>query len=125
MAYYCNKTKRTELSKYIYQNHKGDTQIYVFELILKTKSNQLKIIRCIKKCKYGNLISDNDNIEYDTIDKYKLTVFNLNNPDNSIIIKDTVNHKISSNTFITNDICLKINQASNNMLNFKYYLNIM
>lgn len=125
MAYYYNKNKKkNEISKYICENNENDSQIYVFELVLKTNLNQLKIIRCIKKCNYGNLISANDNIAYNTIDKYKLTVFNLNCPNNHIIIKDAVNHSLSSNTFITNDIYLKINQASNNMLNFKYYINI-
>ncbi len=119
-----SQKKKINLSKYICQNNEIDSQTYVFELILKDKFNEHKVIRRIKKCNQGNLLSNNDNIFYNIIEKYKLTVLDANYPDKPIIIKEMINCNLSSNTFINNDIYLEINQTSNNLMEFNYHINL-
>jgi len=116
--------KKSEQSKYTYKNNEVDSQTYIFELILKDKFNQLKVIRRIKKCNQGNLVSDEDAINYKMIEKYKLTVINVNYPEKPIIIKETLNNSLTTNTFLNNEIYLEINQISNNYLDFNYHINL-
>jgi hypothetical protein len=116
--------KKSEQSKYTYKNNEVDSQTYIFELILKDKFNQLKVIRRIKKCNQGNLVSDEDAINYNIIEKYKLTVIDINYPDKPIIIKELFNKSLTTNTFLNNEIYLEINQISNNYLDFNYHINL-
>ena len=116
--------RKSELSKYTYKNNEVDSQTYIFELILKDKFNQQKVIRRIKKCNQGNLVSDEDAINYNMIEKYKLTVIDVNYPEKPIIIKETLNNSLTTNTFLNNEIYLEINQISNNYLDFNYHINL-
>ena len=116
--------KKSEQSKYTYKNNEVDSQTYIFELILKDKFNQLKVIRRIKKCNQGNLVSDEDAINYNMIEKYKLTVIDANYPEKPIIIKELFNNSLTTNTFLNNEIYLEINQISNNYLDFNYHINL-
>jgi hypothetical protein len=116
--------KKSDLSKYTYKNNEIDSQTYIFELIFKDKFNQLKVIRRIKKCNQGNLVSDEDAINYNMIEKYKLTVIDINYPEKPIIIKEMLNNSLTTNTFLNNDIYLEINQLTNNYLDFNYHINL-
>jgi len=116
--------RKNEFSKYTYKNNEVDSQTYIFELILKDKLNQLKVIRRIKKGNQGNLVSDEDNINYDIIEKYKLTVIDVNYPEKTIIVKEVINHSLTTNTFISNEIYLEINQVADNYLDFNYHINL-
>ena len=116
--------KKNEQTKYTYKNNEIDSQTYIFELILKDKFNNTKIIRRIKKCNQGKLISSDDNITYNMIEKYKLTVLDVNYPDKPIIVKENMDHSLSTNTYLTNDIYLEINQSTNNILEFNYHINL-
>jgi len=114
--------KRNEQTKYTYRNCEIDSQTYVFELILKDKLNNLKVIRRIKKCNQGNLLSSDDNVSYIMIDKFKLTVIDANKPEKPIIVKESVNHSLSTTTYNNNEIYLEINQMSNDLMDFNYYI---
>ena len=116
--------RKIESSKYTYKNNEVDSQTYIFELVLKDKFNNLNIIRRIKKCNQGNLVSSEDNINYNMIEKYKLTVLNINFPEKPIIIKEHINHLLTTNTFINNEIYIEINQGLNNCLDFNYHINL-
>lgn len=121
----CNiQKKKQENSKYIYKNNEVDSQTYIFEIVLKDKFNQNKVIRRIKKCNQGNLISSDDNINYATVDKYKLTVLDVNYPEKPIVVKESINHTLSTNIFMNNDIYLELTQNSNNLLEFNYHINL-
>ena len=116
--------KKNEISKYTYKNNEVDSQTYIFELILKDKFNNLKVVRRIKKCNQGNLVSTDDNISYNMIEKYKLTVLDVNNPDKPIVVKESVDRSLTTNSYLTTDIYLEINQTSNNLLEFNYHINL-
>jgi hypothetical protein len=99
-------------------NENNDTT-YIFELILKDKLNNYYVIRRIKKSNKGEIISQTDKIYYNLFDKYKLTVMNMNDIDNPIIIKNYLKMK----TFNNNDIYLEINKTSDNLMIFNYSIN--
>ena len=116
--------RKTDNSKYTYKNNEIDAQTYIFELALKDKFNEIQIIRRIKKCNQGNLISNDDNIQYNMIEKYKLTVIDANNPENTFIIKESLDNSLTTNTFLNNDIYLEISQNSEKLMDFNYHINI-
>ena len=99
-----SQNKKLEQSKYIYKNNEELSQIFIFELILKDKFEQHHTIRKIKKASHGNLVSLEDKIPYDFTNKFKLSVINVNNPEKPIILKNNINHILSCNTFINNEI---------------------
>lgn len=121
---YNNQKKNQDNSKYIHSTNDSDNQTFIFELILKDKLNNIKIIRRMKKNNQGNILSSDDNILYNFIDKYKLTIININNPENPIIIKENINHLITTNTYINNDIYLEINQNNNKFMDINYYISL-
>lgn len=116
--------KKTDNSKYIYKNNEIDSQTYIFELALKDKFNETHIIRRIKKCNQGNLISQDDNIQYNIIEKYKLTVIDANNPEKTFIVKELIDKSLTTNTFLNNDIYLEISQNAQKLMDFNYHINI-
>ena len=109
-------------SKCIYTSNQNDSQTFIFELLLKDHSNNIHVIRRIKKSNSGNLISPDDNIKYNNIKKYKLSVFDINKPNDSIKIKENINHRMLSTTFINEKIYIEINQLNNELMNFNYHL---
>lgn len=119
-----NIHKQNDQSKYNYKENEVDSQTYIFELILKDKFNNINTIRRIKQCKQGNIVSSDDNISYNMIKTYKLTVLDVNYPDKSIIIKGTVDHSLTTNTCITNNIYIEINESFNSLLEFNYHINL-
>jgi hypothetical protein len=118
-----NLQKKKYISKYIYTNNDISPDIYIFELVLKDKFNNDNIIRHIMKCNQGNIVSDEDNIKYEFIQKYKLTVIDVNYPDKIIIVEDNLDHTITMNTFYNNNIYLEISQTINKLLCFNYKIN--
>lgn len=111
------------LKKYNYKTtydiDEQNDSTYIFELILKDKLNNYHVVRKIKKSNKGKIISQNDKIYYNLFNKYKLTIFNINDIDNPIIIKDNLNNK----TFNSDDIYIEINKTSDNLMIFKYSIN--
>jgi len=118
---YSLEKKKNDNSKFIYKNNECD-MLFIFELILTNNSNESTIIRKIKKNNHGNLLSSQDNILYNLINKYKLTVININNPDNPIIIKNNLNHNLSSNVFLNDKIYLEIIYNSNNLMEINFQI---
>jgi hypothetical protein len=107
------------ISKYNYTKTETDQQIYILELNLKTINNEAKIFRCIIKKNQG-VIDIDENILFDTVNKFKLTVLNINSMDNPIILKKIIDHSINSNIFLTDKIYLEIKKTNNNLIEFNY-----
>ena len=110
------------ISKYIYNYNQANSNIYIFELILKDNFNNLKIIRKIQSGKQGNLVSYNDNILYNNIKKYKITILDYNNPEKNIVIKNCIDHNLSSNIYFNNNIYIEINQRQQ-FMDINYNIN--
>ena len=107
-----NSKKKSEQTKYTYKTSETDGTTLIFELTLRTKNNENQIIRKIKKTNQGILIAQDDMINYDIIDRYRLTIIDINYPDKIIHIKNTIEHNLSTNTFMNEMIYLEINEIS-------------
>ncbi len=105
-------------TKNFYTKNEPVQQLYIFELVLKNLNNEEKIFRCIKKSNQG--LIDIDNILFHTINKFKLTVLNINSLETPIIFKKIIDHSLNSNTFLTPEIYLEINKTNNNFIEFNY-----
>jgi hypothetical protein len=110
-----NTKKKSEQSKYTYKTNESDSPTLIFELVLKDKNNENIIIRRIKKSNQGVLITPEDNIKYNMMERYRLTIIDVNSPDNVIYVKDNINHTLSTNTFMNNMIYLEITEISDCM----------
>ena len=110
-----NNKKKSEQSKYTYKTNESDSTTLIFELVLKDKNNENIIIRRIKKSNQGVLITPEDNIKYNMMERYRLTIIDVNFPDNVICVKDNINHMLSTNTFMNNMIYLEISEMSDCM----------
>jgi hypothetical protein len=113
-------------NKNIYNINNDNNNTYIFELELKGLNNKNIIIRKIKKSNKGNIISQNDNIKPNMIKKFKLTIINLNNIDNPIIIKNNFNILKSQDLILpegNNDIYLKFYETKDKLIEVKYIIN--
>ena len=100
-------------SKYTYTLNQNNNQIFVFEIILKKHDNKDITIRKIKKKTKGNIISLNNNIIYDDIDKISLTAIDINNSIQELIIDINIDHTKKYSTFINSSIYIEIFSKSN------------
>ena len=107
-------------SKCMYTNNEDDSQIFVFEIVLKNIQGKLSIIRKIKKNNQGILISQNDLIKYSEIDKIKIITLDSKNIKNEVISKITIDHKSTYTTYLTPDIYFELNQHDNGYLLCNY-----
>ncbi len=108
--------------QFICRNSEIYSPTYIFELIFKDKFNNVKIIRGTKNSNSGTLLSNKDNILYTSIKKYKLTIFNINSFNKPIIIKQYIDHSLTTNTYLVHNIYLEINKGINDMIKFNYHL---
>lgn len=105
-------------TKYNYTNTETTAPIYIFELIIKTINDEKHLFRCIKKNNQGSI--DIDEILFNTVNKFKLTVLNINSLDKPLIFKKILDHSVNSNIYLTNEIYLEINKTGNNFIEFNY-----
>lgn len=110
-----NSKKKSEQTKYTYKTSETDGTTLIFELTLRNKNNENQIIRKIKKSNQGILLAQDDMINYDIIDRYRLTIIDINYPDKIIHIKNNIDHNLSTNTFMNEMIYLEINEVSGYM----------
>jgi hypothetical protein len=118
-----NNKKKSNQSKYLYTSNESDTMLFIFELVLSDKNNETKIIRKIKKTVQGNILSNDDNILYDSITNIIITILDINCSDLPIIFKETINHDISCNTILNEKIYIEIIKNINNMMTINYNIN--
>jgi hypothetical protein len=107
-------------SKYTYTINEIDSEVFVFEIILKKFNNKNKIIRKIIKNKKGNVISLLDNIIYENIDSILLTAININNPTQELSIHINIDQSKKYDTFINSLIYIEL-FSNNNYLECNYH----
>jgi len=116
---YTIQRKKSENSKYTYKNNEQGSPIFIFELIFNNNEGINTTIRKIKRGNQGNVISMNDNILYDNIDRIKISILDGTNINNQIQAKIIIDHSTTYTTYITNDIYLEFNK-NNNYLECNY-----
>jgi hypothetical protein len=112
--------KKSEQSKYTYRTVEDDSQIFIFELVLKNTMNESNTIRKLMKHSMGSLLTLEDNIMYNDIEKFKLTIIDINFPDKPIVIKQVIDHNLSTNVFLNENVYIEISQTFNNIMLINY-----
>jgi len=120
---YSVQKKKQENSKYSLMNNEQDSQLFIFEIILKTLDDKNFTIRKIKKGTQGMLISSEDNIKYSDIDRIKVSILDSNNLKNEITTKITIDHKTNYTTYLDSIIYLEFNSNSSGLLISNYNFN--
>jgi hypothetical protein len=120
---YSVQKKKLENSKYSLMNSEQDSQLFIFEIVLKTLDDKNIIIRKIKKGTQGILISSEDNIKYSNIEKVKVSILDSNNLKNEITAKITIDHKTNYTTYLDSIVYLEFNSNSSGLLIANYNLN--
>lgn len=120
---YSVQKKKQENSKYSLMNNEQDSQLFIFEIILKTLEDKSITIRKIKKGTQGMLISSEDNIKYSDIDRIKVSILDSNNLKNEITTKITIDHKTNYTTYLDSIIYLEFNSNSSGLLISNYNFN--
>jgi hypothetical protein len=120
---YSVQKKKQENSKYSLMNNEQDSQLFIFEIILKTVDDKSITIRKIKKGTQGMLISSEDNIKYSDIERIKVSILDSNNLKNEITTKITIDHKTNYTTYLDSIIYLEFNSNSSGLLIANYNFN--
>jgi hypothetical protein len=120
---YSVQKKKQENSKYSLINNEQDSQLFIFEIILKTLDDKNITIRKIKKGTQGMLILSEDNIKYSDIDRIKVSILDSNNLKNEIITKINIDHKTNYTTYLDSVIYLEFNSNSSGLLIANYNFN--
>jgi hypothetical protein len=117
----CNiQKKKQENSKCLYKNNEQGSQIFIFEIVLKGDDNEVNTIRKIKKGNQGNLISSNDCITYQKINKVSVSVLDTNNINDQINAKIIIDHSATYTTYVTHEIYLEFNKSLKGFLECNY-----
>jgi hypothetical protein len=117
---YSIQKKKLENTKYSLKNNEQDTQLFIFEIILKTFDGNNIIIRKIKKNNQGKLFTSEESIKYANIDKIKVSILNSNNLKNELIAKITLNQNTSCTTHYTSELYLEFNNNVSHYLECNY-----
>ena len=117
-------TIQKKYSKCVYQNNEQDSQIFIFEIVLKENDLLFNTIRKIKKGNQGSLISSSDSILYQTIDCVKVSILDTNNINNIINAEIFIDHSTTYTTYVSNQIYLEFNKNSTNFLECNYNIPI-
>jgi hypothetical protein len=120
---YTVQKKKLENSKYSLMNNEQDSQLFIFEIILKTLDDKSITMRKIKKGTQGMIILSEDNVKYSDIDRIKVSILDSNNLKNEIITKITIDHKMNYTTYLDSVVYLEFNSNSSGLLIANYNFN--
>ena len=98
-------------SKYTYSNIENILPIYIFVITIKTNNSKNIILRKIRKNKIDTLISFEDSINYSSIKKIKIEVFDINNPTNIIKAQGKINTLKTTNDIYNENIRVSVNRV--------------
>ena len=97
-----------------YNYNKKTSELYIFEAEITNDTK--KILRKIRNTKNGNIINTDDNI-YNNINKFKLTIFDFNDPENPIILRKKFNTDIVEYFILTkNNIVITLSSIQNTLV---------
>lgn len=95
-------------SKYIYNINESESHIYIFELILYENDKKIKTIRKIITDKKGNMVTSDDSIMYNNINKITLNALDINNPTYELSVDIYIDHEKQYSTFINSLMYVEI-----------------
>jgi hypothetical protein len=104
-------------SRYVYNNNETGAKIFICELEIMDFSGVSYIIRKLIKSRSGFLVVPTDAILFSNINKYKLTIVNINDMSNIINIENACT--LDNNIIKTNNIVIHF-QNINNLVQCSY-----
>jgi len=107
-----NLVKNNKENKYSHVKIENIGNLYLFEILIKKNNNKSISFRKIKSNKVDKLFSLEDKIPYNSIQKIKITVLDINNTENSAIIKQKLNKKKDSNLISRKSINIEISKIT-------------
>jgi 5'-3' exonuclease len=117
---YSIQKKKTENTKYSLKHNEQDSQLFIFEIIMKTLDGNNIILRKIKKNNQGKLFTSEESIKYANIDKIQVSVLNSNNLKNEIVSNVVINHNTSCTIYYTQQIYLEFTSNVSKFLECNY-----
>ena len=117
---YSIQKKKIENTKYSLKHNEQDSQLFIFEIIMKTLDGNNIILRKIKKNTQGKLFTSEESIKYANIDKIQVSVLNSNNLKNEIVSNVVINHNTSCTTYYTQQIYLEFTSNVSKFLECNY-----
>lgn len=108
------------ISKYTYRINEEESEMFVFELVLKKfdQNKNLKLRRA-KNSRTGKLIGLEDNIKYNDVKKIIVSAIDVNNPNIDINAECTLNHSNKHTLILKNNIFIEFFD-SNGILESNY-----
>lgn len=113
------KKKSIDLSKYIYSSSKPQPSPFIFEISFIQLNSQKITLRQIKKSLHGMLVSSENAINYEDINKCNITVIPIDNIDDHKTIEFMISHNKSSTIFINDNIFIEA-KKNNDLLELYY-----
>jgi hypothetical protein len=107
-----NLVKNDKENKYSYSKIENIGNLYLFEIFIKKNNNKSISFRKIKSNKVDKLFSLEDRIPYNNIQKIKINVLDINNTENSAIVKRKLNKKNNSNLISHKSINIEISKIT-------------
>jgi hypothetical protein len=111
----------SNISKYNYRINENETEMFIFEITLKKFNHKNQKLRIIKDCRIGQLITINNQINYEDIKKISITAIDINNPSKEIIVECLLNQINKHTLFINNDLFIEFYEK-NGFLESNYNL---
>ncbi len=96
-----------------------DSIFYIFEIVIKYLNNKTIKLRKIKNTKIGQLIDFDENIT-NNISKIKFTIFNINDPLNTMIIKKKFTNELNDFFIISDEKIIFQIISDNHLISCKY-----
>jgi hypothetical protein len=100
-----------------YNLDNSESKFYIFEIKLKSENNKYTIRR-IKQTKCGSIVDINDSIK--NIDNFKISVFDINDPNNVLTIKKKNLPYIDNIIIKNNNILIQVNNSEILTINYRF-----
>lgn len=108
--------REEHISKYTYRINEDETELFIFELVLKqfNQNKNLKLRR-IKNSRTGKLIGIEDNIKYNDIKKIIVSAIDINSPNKDINVECILNHSNKHTLILKNNIFIEFLELNGNL----------
>lgn len=97
----------SSISKYNYRINENESEMFIFEVVLKKFSHKNQKIRIIKDCRIGQLLTIDNDIDYDDIKKINITAIDINNPSKEIKVECILNQTNKHTLFFNNNLFIE------------------
>jgi hypothetical protein len=97
----------SNISKYNYRINENETEMFIFEVVLKKFTHKNQKLRIIKDCRIGQLLTIDNNINYNDIKKIMITAIDINNPHKEIMVECLLNQTNKHTLFFNNDLFIE------------------